>query len=76
MFSCEYYETYFEEHLQTAATVIFQNYFPGHLKEAASQFTIVQLSVLFVLIYYILRFLVFYSLCMRSFQHENKSYKY
>ena len=59
MLSCEYYETYFEEHLQTAATVIFQNYFPEQLKEAASQFTIFQLSVLFVLIYYIFRFLVF-----------------
>ena len=73
VFSCEYYETCFEEHLQTAAMFIFQNYFLEYLKEADSQFTIFQLSVLFVLIYYIFRVLVFYVLCMRSFQHENKS---
>ena len=44
--SCEYYETfkniYFEEHLKTAATLIFQNYFPEDLKEAALHFTIFQ----------------------------------
>ena len=75
VFSCEYYETCFEEHLQTAATFTFQNYFLEYLKEADSKFTIFQLSVLFVLIYYIFRVLVFYVLCMRSFQHENKSCK-
>ena len=46
MFSCEYCEAFkntcFEEHLQTAATVIFQNYFPEHLKVAALHFTIFQ----------------------------------
>ena len=34
--------TYLEEHLKTAAMVIFQNYFPERLKEAALHFTIFQ----------------------------------
>ena len=45
-FACEYCETfkntYFEEHLKTAAAVIFQNYFPEHLKEAPLHFNIFQ----------------------------------
>ena len=45
-FFCQYYKTfkniYFVEHLQTAATVIFQNYFTEYLKEAALRFNIFQ----------------------------------
>ena len=55
MFSCGYYEnfknTYFVENLQTAATVIFQNYFPENLKEAALHFTIFQFCLFWLVIF-------------------------
>ena len=35
-------DTYFVEQLQTAATIIFQNYFPEYLKEAALHINIFQ----------------------------------
>ena len=45
-FFCQYYKTfkniYFVEHLQTAAKVIFQNYFPEYLKETVLHFNIFQ----------------------------------
>ena len=45
-FFCQYYKTfkniYFVEHLKTTATVVFQNYFPEYLKEAALHFNIFQ----------------------------------
>ena len=64
MFSCDYFETfkktYCEEHLLTAATVIFQNYFPEHLKEAALHFTIFQFSLFWFVIFLDFYFFTFY----------------
>ena len=55
LFFCQYYKTfkntYFVKHLQTAATVIFQNYFPEYLKEAALHFNIFSF-VCFDLLYF------------------------
>ena len=48
-------------------------YFPEHLRGC---FTLYYLSVLFVSIYYISRFLVFHVLWMRSFQMKIKAIKF
>ena len=81
MFSCEYCKTfknnYFEEHLRAAATVIFL--FSRTPKRGCLTLTILltahYLSVLFALIWYIFRFLVFHVLYMRSFQMKIKAIK-
>ena len=76
VFSCEYCKTfkknYFDEHLRSAATVIFL--FSRTPKKGC--ITIFYLSLLFVLICYIFRFLVFNVSCMRLFQMKIKAIKF
>ena len=72
MFSCEYFEmfknSYLEEHLKTAAMVIFQNYFPKHLKEAALHFTIFQFCLFWFVIFSDFWFYVWDHFNMKSYK--------